>query len=149
MRVIEKAMKIGIPYLAVLPDVPGEGHKSLDLSMQWLSRVPSEYPWYLAVQDGMCPDDIETPNLSGIFLGGTNSYKHTAGVWKDFAHENGLKFHYGRCGTQSKIAHARHIGADSIDSALPMWTKKGWALFKESIVRAPPQIDCFYENKGD
>jgi len=144
-RVIDKAIKVGVPHLAVLPDIPGEGHASLELSMSWLDRVPKHYPWYLAVQDGITPDDIDVSKIDGIFLGGTNSYKSTAQEWCEFAHDNSLPFHYGRCGTQVKITHAYHIGADSLDSALPLWTKERWRTFKECILERPPQYDMFYK----
>lgn len=142
-RVIEKAEKHPPPYLAVLPDIPGGGLASYELSMSWLDRVPA-FPWHLAVQDGMEPADVDPSLFSGLFLGGTNAYKATAAMWCDFAHASGLRFHYGRCGTQAKIAHAIDIGADSIDSAVAMWTKPRWRVFRDSLTIGPSQSDMFY-----
>ena len=143
-RVLDKAVAIDEPpYLAVLPDIPGGGVASLELSLSWLDEVP-DFPWYLAVQDGMTPDDIDPTLFSGIFLGGTNAYKATGGEWCAWAHSYNKPFHYGRCGTQAKIAHAIEIGADSLDSAVAMWTKARWRLFRESLTNGPPQHDMFY-----
>ena len=111
--------------------------------MSWLDRVPA-FPWHLAVQDGMEPADVDPSLFSGLFLGGTNAYKATAAMWCDFAHASGLRFHYGRCGTQAKIAHAIDIGADSIDSAVAMWTKPRWRVFRDSLTIGPSQSDMFY-----
>ena len=146
-RVLDKAVKVGVPYLAVLPDIPGGGEASLELSMNWLERVPREYPWYLAVQDGMEPADVDPDGLAGIFLGGTNSYKARAGEWRRWAHSRSLKFHYGRCGTLLKLAHALDAKADSVDSAFPMWTKERWEIFAKAVTAGPPQGDMFYQRK--
>jgi hypothetical protein len=142
--VLDKAVKVGVPYLAVLPDIPGGGEASLELSMNYLGRVPREYPWYLAVQDGMEPADVDPDGLAGIFLGGTNAYKARASEWRRWAHSRNLKFHYGRCGTLRKLAHAIEVSADSIDSAFPMWTRARWEAFKEAVTCGPPQGDMFY-----
>ena len=58
---------------------------------------------------------------------------------REWAHGDGLKFHYGRCGTLNKVAHAIRIGADSIDSAFPMWTRQRWRLFVETVTNGPIQ----------
>ncbi len=41
----------------------------------------------------------------------------------ELAHRYGLKAHYARCGTRRKIRRAVGIGADSGDSAFPLWIK--------------------------
>ena len=136
---LDKALAIvELPYLAVLPDIPAGGKDSLALSVEWLERLP-EFPWYLAVQDGLDPVDIPDLPISGIFLGGTDSYKARALEWKDWAHDRGLRFHYGRCGTPGKVVHAQEIGADSIDSAVPMWTRARFDFFVRIITRGHPQ----------
>ncbi len=137
------------PYLAVLPDIPAGGEASLALSVDWLERVP-EFPWYIAVQDGLTPDHLEplVDNIAGIFLGGTSKYKATAKIWCEWAHARGLLFHYGRCGTLPKIAHAQWIGADSIDSALPQMYPDIWRVFKEAIEHGVPQHDAFWRESA-
>ena len=121
---LDRAYHAGKPYLAITPDIVGEGENSLGYSLAWIERLPSEWAWYLAVQDGMTADMVETiiDKFSGLFLGGTNHFKSKAYFWKRLAHRHGKKFHYGRAGTARKIQDALMIGADSADSAFPLWT---------------------------
>lgn len=146
LKSLKKAERAGVPELAVLPDIVAAGHRSLEFSYSWLDRLPRHFPWYLAVQDGVDPGDIDCDPLAGIFLGGTNQFKATAGEWRRFAHRNGLKFHYGRCGTRNKLAHARHVGADSIDSALPLFCPRRFQQFKIEVQNGPQQGDLFWES---
>ncbi len=145
---LDKALVQGSqPYLAVLPDVPTAGKASLELSLHWLERVGCNgFPWYMAVQNGMEPSDVEphVSELAGCFLGGDDAYKATAGIWCDWAHRRGLLFHYGRCGTQPKLAHAQKIGADSIDSALPQMYPAIWRVFRDAVLNGTPQKDLFW-----
>ena len=123
MKRLDVAYGIGKPYLAVVPDIVGEGEKSLRCSLKWIDRLPT-WPWYLAVQDGMTTNMVENVlhRFDGVFLGGTNKFKSTAYGWRTLAHKHGKKFHYGRAGTPRKIDHAIAVGSDSADSAFPLWT---------------------------
>ena len=123
---LEKAYSAGVPYLAVVPDIISGGLDSLSFSLEWLKKIPSDWPWYLAVQDGMKIDDVEPiiERFAGLFLGGSNSFKATAWHWRELAHKHGKRFHYGRAGTEKKILHAKLVKADSADSAFPLWTKE-------------------------
>lgn len=120
---LDVAIDVGIPYLAVCPDLVARGLESLEFSMGWLSKLTALYPWYLAVQDGMEPRHIEPVicHFDGIFLGGTDEFKAEAADWCNLAHIAGKRFHFGRAGTERKIKFALAIGADSIDSAFPLW----------------------------
>lgn len=133
------------PMLAVVPDLPGNG-ASLDFSLRWREQLPDGWPWYVAVQDGTGPEAMmpHANGFAGVFLGGTDAYKATAGEWVVFCREHGLRFHYGRCGTLPKIAHAIQVGADSVDSATAMWTRARWRVFKEALTMGPPQSDLFW-----
>lgn len=121
------------PLLAVAPDIVAGGIESLMFSVAWRDDLPDTLPWYLAVQDGMSTravdEELDTGRWNGVFLGGTDSFKATAGRWCSLAHSVGLQFHYGRCGTLGKLEHAYEIGADSCDSALIMWTEERWQRF--------------------
>ena len=130
---LARARDVGTPYLAVLPDVVAGGHKSLELSLRWLEREAA-WPWYLAVQDGIGPEDIDAfrGRIDGIFLGGSSAYKATARTWSTWSHERGLRFHYARVGTLRKLAHAVEVGANSVDSAFPLWTMERWQLFEDT-----------------
>lgn len=129
LSALERAMGAGIPRVAVTPDIVGGGLHSRDFSMEWRGRLPDEFPWYIAVQDGMTPDDIDLSRFAGVFLGGTNAYKATAGEWCRFAHSQGKMFHYGRCGTIGKLEHAYEVKADSVDSTSMMWHRKDWEKY--------------------
>lgn len=120
---LDVAIDVGIPYLAVCPDLVARGLESLDFSMKWLDRLTTFYPWYLAVQDGMEPRHVEPVihRFDGIFLGGSDSFKNEARDWCNLAHIHGKRFHFARAGTERKIKFALSIGADSIDSSFPLW----------------------------
>ena len=132
-----------LPYLAVVPDSPVCAKSTLKMFDYWMPRLPLHFPWYIAVQDGMTPKDVEDLPISGVFLGGSNSYKSSALDWRNWTKDNSLPFHYGRCGTPNKIAHALEVQADSIDSAFPMWTKARWKFFVECVLNGPPQLSLF------
>ena len=134
LRRLERAYSKGVPYLAVLPDIPAQEMRSFDFSMKWLEKLPA-WPWYLAVQNGMYPDYVVKvlPKLSGLFLGGDNAFKGTAAMWCKIAHAQGRRFHYGRCGTPEKVRHAKAVGADSLDSAFPLWTRERFRYFVQVI----------------
>ena len=144
-RAVDKALaQPESPILAVVPDAPGNGMETLRMLDDWLpelERTAPDFPWYVAVQDGMFTDDLEPyiDRLAGVFLGGTSAYKQHAGLWCDWAHANGLKFHYARCGSLNKVAHAFEVMPDSIDSAFPMWTMERWNLFVETVTNGPIQ----------
>jgi len=119
------------PFMVVLPDVPFNGATSIQMSRKWLAKAPEGLPYYLPVQEGMTPEAVlgmlsvtkGGELVRGIFLGGGDKFKLAeAQLWSDFAHENGLLFHYGRAGTLSKLDHATEVGADSVDSAFPLFT---------------------------
>jgi len=143
-RSLERAVRIAEeyhpPYLAVLPDVVGGGRKSLELSIEWLERELRyiNFEWYLAIQDGMIPEEIGNvlrayPEIKGLFLGGTDSFKRTAPLWSSLAHRHGRKFHYARAGSIRKIREAVKANADSLDSALPLWNRQKLNRFLKAL----------------
>ena len=118
------------PYICVAPDIPASGY-SLEWTIDWMSELPRDWPWYLALQDGMLYRDVEKVLhlFSGLFLGGSDAFKRQAYSWCQFAHRNEKKFHYARAGTPTKLKHAMKIGADSLDSSYPLWTKQRFSDF--------------------
>lgn len=139
---LERAEKVGTPYLAVPPDIVAGGLRSLEFSMKWFEKMPDRWPCYLAVQDGMTRRDVEgviRAGWAGLFLGGSNDFKKTAPMWADLAHEFGLKFHYGRAGTLKKLEIARQAHSDSIDSTFPTWTKDRMETFVRRYQEGDPQ----------
>jgi len=153
LRALEIAINIAEthhpPYIAVLLDIIDGGMKSLELSLRWLEgelrSVP--FPWYLAVQDGMNPEAVEEiiktyPEIKGIFLGGTDEFKKTAPFWSSLAHRNGRLFHYARAGSMKKVILAKKALADSLDSALPLWTEEKLKRFIRAL-KYPAQLELF------
>jgi hypothetical protein len=134
-----------LPYMAVCPDIPGAGLTSLAFSLDWRESLPNDWPWYLAVQDGMKPEDLEDclHLFTGIFLGGSDKFKGQAAMWCKFAHAHQKKFHYGRAGTLLKVKHAYQVGADSCDSSFPLWTRERFAQFVQAVGSLRIQADMF------
>jgi hypothetical protein len=122
-RVAEAAECESDPYLAVVPDIPGSAD-SLEFSLMWVGDLRRDWPWYLAVQDGMDVARVERVLhlFAGIFLGGSDAFKLTAYRWARLAHRHQKKFHYARAGTPRKVRHAFRVGADSLDSTFASWT---------------------------
>lgn len=109
------------PDFVVIPDVVANSHATLTLAYKhsWKLKYYN-WPLYLALQDGMKEHEIEPhlPHIKGLFLGGTMEWKEkTLEKWIKFAHENNLKIHVGRFGTEKRILRAKMLGVDSIDSS--------------------------------
>ena len=127
------------PYLAVLPDIVAGGDESWMFSMEWLNsgKLPTEWPWYLAVQDGITEawviDVLDRPDVAGIFLGGSDDYKKTCMFWRKVSGQFQKPLHYGRAGTLNKIAHASMCAVDSLDSSFPLWTHQRLAAFVQML----------------
>ena len=150
------------PMMAVLPDLVGRGEPSLSYSEKWLRRL-EDHPWknwYWAAQDRQTHQEIGCaiagiplnevvnnqhikanihPSIKGIFLGGSDKFKHRADSYCWWAHFVGLKFHYGRASTPGKIRAARRVGADSMDTAFPLWTRERFQRFVEMWSLPDPQ----------
>jgi hypothetical protein len=118
------------PYIAIVPDIPASA-ASLGYSVMWRESLPNDWPWYLALQDGMTMAGVRdvAHMFDGLFLGGSDKFKLGAQVWCDLAHFCGKKFHYARAGTRRKVLHAHAIGADSLDSSFPLWSKERFHKF--------------------
>lgn len=139
MRRVERAYAVGRPYLAVVPDLIAAGNASIDFSMSWRSRLPREWPLYLAVQDGMDAERVENliacDLFAGIFLGGSTAFKATAPMWCAMAHKYGARFHYGRCSSIKTWNRARAMGADSVDSSQMLWSWKALTAFENATAQ--------------
>lgn len=135
-----------IPYMAVCPDIPGSGLESLAWSLMFRADLPNDWPWYLAVQDGMNPEDLEDclHLFTGIFLGGSDKFKGQAAKWCAFAHSHQKKFHYGRAGTLPKVKHAFQVGSDSCDSSFPLWTIERFNRFVQAVGSLRIQQDLVF-----
>lgn len=127
------------PVFSVCPDRVATGLDSLAFSLAWLDSHASAFPglrWYLAVQDGMEASDVRAVmhRFAGIFVGGTLAWKvRTGAAWVHLAHELDKPCHIGRVGTPARVKWAKRIGADSIDSCLPLWSKQNLARFVKAL----------------
>ena len=141
-RRVAIAERVGSPALAVLPDIVAGGLESLEFSLSWLERLPPRWPWYLAVQDGMRPEEVasELAPVAGIFLGGTTRFKATALLWARLAHAHGKRFHFARAGTLARVELARRVWADSLDSSFPLWTRERFDTFVSCVLYGRPGI---------
>lgn len=140
---LHACLERGKPYLAVLPDIVTGGLKSLEMSLGWLDHPDlPELPWYLAVQDGMKPVDVEPHihRVAGLFLGGSDPFKLTAPDWSEMAHQHSKRFHYARMGTRRKLRLAHIAEADSGDSAFPLWKKERMEQFCRWAKQVPHEV---------
>lgn len=144
---VEQIRDSGIrPDFLVVPDIVAGGSSSLAFSEKWVPSLIGVAPLYLAVQDGMVEGEAakacELP-YAGIFVGGTLRWKiHTGARWVRFAHERQMPCHIGRVGTYNRTRWARRIGADSIDSALPLWSEENLQRFLAGL-RDGKQTEMF------
>jgi len=125
------------PDFVLAPDIVAGGMASLRFSLGWVDRLRRLAPLYLAVQDGMTEADVgsELAPFAGLFVGGSHPWKlRTAEAWAKFAHARGKKLHIGRVGTEKKVRWALRIGADSIDSCLPLWSAENLRRFLRGFV---------------
>ncbi len=119
------------PDFLVAPDIVAGGVKSLDLSREWLPRLRAIGPVYVAVQNGMAIDPATIEGFDGIFVGGDLEWKLlTGGGWVRLGFAQGVPVHVGRVGTGKRVQWARDIGAASIDSALPLWSRANLRRFR-------------------
>jgi hypothetical protein len=103
----------------VLPDVVGDGHRSLARSIAWLPTVGAVNPRVLLpVQDGMTAVEV-VPVLAalfGLFVGGTTEWKvSTLPRWAALARHHGKYLHIARVNTARRIRLCQMAGAHSFD----------------------------------
>jgi hypothetical protein len=128
------------PDFIVLPDVVGQGEASLRFSLQWEAQcADAGVPLYLAVQNGMEPAAIASllkwhPRIHGLFVGGDLAWKlETAAAWVQVGRRTGRAVHVGRVGTVDRVEWASAIGATSIDSSFPLWTRNRLGEFLQAV----------------
>ena len=71
-------------------------------------------------------------------MGGTLEWKlRTGAMWAREAHARGLRCHVGRVGSEDRIRWALRIEADSIDSALPLFSEENLERFLSALEPSP------------
>ena len=129
------------PDFVVCPDRVATGLESLAFSLRWRERselLRPGLPWYLVTQDGMTEQAVAVAfarfEWRGVFVGGSLPWKiATGGSWVRFAHSRGRPCHVGRVGTAKRVGWALRIGADSIDSCLPLWSRENLGRFRMAL----------------
>lgn len=138
------------PDFIVAPDKVMGGLDSLRMSAEFAYQLRA-IDWdevALAVQDGMTSTDVDRyRNLfSTIFVGGSLDWKIKTGAqWVEYAHRHGMRCHVGRVGTVDRVLWAKRIGADSIDSAFPLWKTSRLDDFVNAMNGTLPQQSLFGE----
>lgn len=128
-RGVLEGSRMTAPDFQVLPDLVGRGEESLGFSLAHLHEAQQTgVPCYLAVQNGMDLERvarfIRLYKIDGIFVGGDLEWKlATAESWCQLGRRLDIPVHIGRVGTLDRVAWAQEIGASSIDSSFPLWTK--------------------------
>lgn len=127
------------PEWTVTPDIVAQGWDSLAFSLDHVGELDGMRP-YLVTQDGMEQDTprveraVADGRFAGLFVGGSLPWKLATGsLWVDVAHGLGLPCHIGRVGTVRRVRWAREIGADSIDSCLPLWSSEQLRAFLHAL----------------
>lgn len=136
LRFLDRVHKSGYtPLWGLVPDVVGDRYKTIE---QWhiYSHFVIERGWKtaLAVQDGMCAEDVHECCPDVVFVGGTTNWKwKTAHAWRhDFQ-----RVHVGRVRSR-RLSYCARIGAESCDGT-------GW--FRESVRGRPArQLEAWLEH---
>jgi len=127
MRDIDRMVKRETrPNWIVIPDIVQGGLASLDHSLMWLGKLPRQFRYLLAVQDGMTRADVEPhmKRLHGLFVGGSAEFKATLPEWCELARDYDKICHLGRSSTVNRILWAKLCGAQSCDSSFFNWTRE-------------------------
>lgn len=136
IKILYRCKNLGLkPDFVVIPDIVAGGYMSLRKSERWGEFLKGEFPnwkFYLAVQDGMIPNEVtnsilfQKGTISGLFIGGTMEWKlKTMEKWSKIAKQWRLEIHVGRIGPLDSMIKCNDCGIDSIDST--SWVQnKGW-----------------------
>ena len=149
---VRKVFHPQLPDFVVLPDKVAAGEESLELSLFWHEKLKELFPEFryaLVVQDGMRVKSVENAinetRVDVLFVGGTTEWKvRTGRLWVELARSFKIKCHIGRVGTKRRVKWARLIEADSIDSALPLFSRRNLKTFERALFE-PVQIPLFRE----
>lgn len=124
------------PEWSVVPDIVASP-KSLPFSVHWRETLPDDLKWYLAIQDGMTPELVDSAftkvPFDGLFIGGSSAWKNSmACEWVKYGHGRKLPVHIGRVNGWKRLQWAVNIGADSVDGT--GWTRDPrWLAFLQDL----------------
>lgn len=127
------------PDFVVIPDKVASP-ESLEYSMRWVPWLRGCAPLAFVAQDGMTESEVTdalslSPEVAVLFVGGTLEWKlATSAAWVKLAHRLGRRCHIGRVGTKPRVQWARAIGADSVDSCTPLFSRDNMRLWLEGLL---------------
>jgi hypothetical protein len=150
------------PDFIVAPDVVAGGTESLELSLAWLDECRAlalatwgeAVPVYCVIQDGMSAEDVDAALwcFDGLFVGGTTDWKFAAapgiiaranggGSYVDSCPPPALPkpVHIGRVGSGRRYVYARTLGADSVDSCVPLRERRKLELAVDGTAKPLPE----------
>lgn len=132
------------PDFVVIPDKVAAGAESLAYSMTWVPRLRGCAPLAFVAQDGMTEAEVgqalsSASEIAVLFVGGTLEWKlATSAGWVKLAHQLGRRCHIGRVGTKPRVQWARAIGADSVDSCTPLFSRDNMRRWLEGLLAPYP-----------
>jgi hypothetical protein len=121
------------PDFITCPDKPAAGLDSLKFSLKWIKKLPPDYDYYLAVQDGMQESDVipALNGFAGLFVGGTKKWKlKTLEQWTNLAHRHDIQCHVGRISSLKHLLYCQRVNVDSVDSSTLAQQSGGWRVSK-------------------
>lgn len=156
VRCIDRLMKVQPckrPLWCVTPDIV-TSPKSLGFSVSWRKDLPNALNWYLAIQDGMEYEHVETAlataRFDGLFIGGSTDWKNQrAADWCAWGRAHRLPVHIGRVNGWKRLQWAVNIGADSVDGT--GWTRDPrWSTFLRDLPKRERMLwDAPEDGQGD
>jgi len=131
----------------VVPDVVADARKTYHY-FQWLQPIMADLPLAYVLQDGSGDVGVPfgAPGLRCLFIGGSDSYKHSAEMAEIVAHGKklGLWIHGGRCNSGKRARYFASIGCDSFDgTGASMFPKKIPEYLVWASAPAPTQQRLF------
>jgi len=132
-----------LPDFVVIPDVVADSEATVKSFLKWypeLKQLISIDRLAFVVQDGMEREEVvellSKHPVGYLFVGGSLEWKLLTGrVWVEVARELSIKCHIGRVGTPRRVTWAKVIGADSIDSSLPLFSRAKWRRFVRAVTQ--------------
>jgi hypothetical protein len=131
----------------VVPDVVADALSTFGY-FQWLHPLLADLPLAYVLQDGSGDVGVPfgAPGLRCLFVGGSDTYKHSAEMAEIVAHGKklGLWIHGGRCNSRKRARYFAALGCDSFDgTGASMFPKKVPEYIEWAAEPAPRQQRLF------
>lgn len=101
----------------VVPDVVTNAEATRKSADLWIPKLTG-LRLYLAVQDGMNPDDLDRFDVAGVFVGGSTEWKlATIPMWRKACFARGMLLHVARVNSPKRIQICTRNMVTSIDGS--------------------------------